>query len=116
MNEDFNSFDNTDNSVSDNSSSEAQEVYEYDSAENGESELVESGDNNCSCDCSAYIGDIASDSADLVVLVDTMNTNLCTLNDNLKFCTGLVFAVVFSILVHWGFKIFNDLFGLGKFN
>ena len=81
-----------------------------------DAEMDGDSESETSVDYSSILVSIDDNVAECLTSLELVNSNIVVLNDNIKILSGFVFALVFSMLIHWGFKIFNDLFGLGKFN
>lgn len=86
-----------------NSSSEVGEDSQYDT---DYSDLLGSIDSYCSLS----LEQIES----LSVQLDNLNTNVCILNENIKFGIGLLFTLTFLLFLKFIYNIFIKVLGLGK--
>lgn len=57
---------------------------------------------------------ISGETESLVLQVDNLNSNLVTFQSDHKILVGLVFCIVFYLLIKIGFTIFNKVLGLNQ--
>ena len=90
--------------------------------EQGKSELSETGeDSEYNSDYSDILGGIYSDTTlcteqieSLSIQIDNLNSNLCTLNNNLIFGLALLFILTLLFFVKFVYNIFIKVLGLGQ--
>lgn len=89
-------------------SSDSVEEYEGENEKNSES-LQDSGNT------STYdIDDVYSYEVIISEQIDNLNSNICILNENIKFCVLLLFVVVVGIIFRFVISLFNNVLGLGQ--
>lgn len=99
---------------------EGPDYWSSNTEETGESEDLQE-DRSDSYDYSSdlqYINStldvISGETESLVLQVDNLNSNLVTFQSDHKILVGLVFCIVFYLLIKIGFTIFNKVLGLNQ--
>ena len=66
-------------------------------------------------DSSTYdLDDVYSYEVEISEQIDNLNTNICILNENIKFSVLLLFVVVVGIIFRFVISLFNNVLGLGQ--
>lgn len=66
-------------------------------------------------DSSSYdLDDVYSYEVEISEQIDNLNSNICILNENIKFCVLLMFVVVVGIIFRFVISLFNNVLGLGQ--
>ena len=94
--------------LSSDDSSDSIEEYEGENEE-----VIEPGQD--SGDSSSYdLDDVYTYEVEISEQIDNLNTNICILNENIKFCVLLLFVVVVGIIFRFVISLFNNVLGLGQ--
>lgn len=72
-----------------------------------------SSDGSTEIDYSSLLTDINTDVNSLIYEVDNLNDSVCTLNENIKICTGLVFVLVVLVGIKYIYHILTSILGIG---
>ena len=94
--------------LSSDDSSDSIEESEGENQEDSEP-LQDSGDSS-----SYDLDDVYTYEVEISEQIDNLNTNICILNENIKFCVLLLFVVVVGIIFRFVISLFNNVLGLGQ--
>lgn len=71
-------------------------------------------DQNSDIDYSSYFDDVVANQEILSEQIDNLNTNVCTLNDNVNFLTTIIFVLLFAEMIKFVSLILNKVLGLSQ--
>ena len=122
INESFSVNDNSSGLVYSDGLSNDNSLFLSDSEQSGNEGLSEDGESSeYNTDYSDILGGIYSDTTlcneqieSLSIQLDSLNTNLCILNDNLLFGLALLFILTLLFFVKFIYNIFIKILGLGQ--
>lgn len=93
------------------SSDDSSDTFEEYEGENQEDiELVQNSGDSSSYD----LDDVYTYEVEISEQIDNLNTNICILNENIKFCVLLLFVVVVGIIFRFVISLFYNVLGLGQ--
>lgn len=69
---------------------------------------------NSDIDYTSYFDNVIANQEVLSEQIDNLNTNVCTLNDNVNFLTTIVFVLLFAEMIKFVSLILNKVLGLSQ--
>lgn len=80
----------------------------------GENDQVGESDQDSGIDYTSYFDNVIANQEVLSEQIDNLNTNVCTLNDNVNFLTTIVFVLLFAEMIKFVSLILNKVLGLSQ--